>query len=61
MPSQAERGLRRVKGPEFAISYPRAKARAADGRVINLVERDPQREPRTNVEANEPLQAPTVR
>jgi len=48
-----------VKGPEFAISYPAAQSnRPLDGRVILLLSRDLSREPRTHVEANEPLASP---
>src|SRR5882724_8454143 len=48
-----------VKGPEFAISYPAAQSNGPlDGRVILLLSRDMSREPRTHVEANEPLASP---
>jgi hypothetical protein len=47
------------KGPEFAISYPAAQSTGPlDGRIILLLSRDMSREPRTHVEANEPLASP---
>jgi hypothetical protein len=46
-------------GPEFAVSYPVSQSSAPlDGRVILLLSRDLTREPRTHVEANEPLATP---
>jgi hypothetical protein len=48
-----------AKGPEFAVSFPASQSGAPlDGRVILLLSRDLTREPRTHVEANEPLAAP---
>jgi hypothetical protein len=48
-----------AKGPEFAVSYPASQAAGPiDGRVILLLSRDMTREPRTHVEANEPLASP---
>src|SRR5450432_2012526 len=48
-----------AKGPEFAVSYPAAQSNGPlDGRVILLLSRDMSREPRTHVEANEPLASP---
>jgi hypothetical protein len=48
-----------ASGPEFAVSFPAAKSTAPlDGRVILLLSRDLTREPRSHVEANEPLVAP---
>jgi len=50
-----------AKGPEFAISYPASQSSAPlDGRVILLLSRDMSREPRTHVEANEPLASPDL-
>jgi hypothetical protein len=47
------------KGPEFAVSFPASQNSAPiDGRVILLLSRDLTREPRTHVEANEPLASP---
>jgi hypothetical protein len=44
---------------EFAVSYPVSQSSVPlDGRVILLLSRDLAREPRTHVEANEPLAAP---
>jgi hypothetical protein len=44
---------------EFAVSYPVSQSSVPlDGRVILLLSRDLTREPRTHVEANEPLAAP---
>ena len=46
-------------GPEFAVSYPASQSGVPlDGRVILLLSRDLTREPRTHVEADEPLAAP---
>ncbi|MDP9090804.1 MAG: hypothetical protein M3O26_18975 [Pseudomonadota bacterium] len=46
-------------GLEFAISYPASQsAGPLDGRIILLLSRDLTREPRTHVEANEPLASP---
>src|SRR5882757_6307695 len=46
-------------GLEFAVSYPVSPSSVPlDGRVILLLSRDLTREPRTHVEANEPLAAP---
>jgi hypothetical protein len=46
-------------GLEFAVSYPVSQSSVPlDGRVILLLSRDLTREPRTHVEANEPLAAP---
>jgi hypothetical protein len=46
-------------GLEFAVSYPASLSSVPlDGRVILLLSRDLTREPRTHVEANEPLAAP---
>jgi hypothetical protein len=47
------------KGLEFAVSFPASQSSVPlDGRVILLLSRDLTREPRTHVEANEPLAAP---
>jgi hypothetical protein len=47
------------KGTEFSISYPAAQTTGPlAGRVILLLSRDMTREPRTHVEANEPLASP---
>jgi hypothetical protein len=44
---------------EFAVSFPASQSSVPlDGRVILLLSRDLTREPRTHVEANEPLAAP---
>jgi hypothetical protein len=46
-------------GLEFAVSYPVSQSSVPlDGRVILLLSRDLTREPRTHVEANEPLAVP---
>jgi hypothetical protein len=46
-------------GLEFAVGYPVSQSSVPlDGRVILLLSRDLTREPRTHVEANEPLAAP---
>jgi hypothetical protein len=46
-------------GPEFVISYPAAQSSGPlDGRVILLLSRDLNREPRTHVEPDEPLAIP---
>jgi hypothetical protein len=46
-------------GPSFAISFPATRSAAPiDGRVILLLSRDFDREPRSHVEPNEPLKAP---
>jgi hypothetical protein len=46
-------------GLEFTVSYPASQAGGAiDGRVILLLSRDLTREPRSHVEANEPLASP---
>src|SRR5580658_8117508 len=48
-----------AKGPEFAVSFPASQnGGPIDGRVILLLSRDMTREPRTHVEANEPLASP---
>ena len=48
-----------AKGPEFAISYPASQTKGPlDGRIILLLSHDTSREPRTHVEANEPLASP---
>ena len=48
-----------TRGPEFTVSYPASQtAGPIDGRVILLLSRDMTREPRTHVEANEPLASP---
>src|ERR1700722_14952951 len=48
-----------TRGTEFAVSYPASQtAGPVDGRVILLLSRDMTREPRTHVEANEPLASP---
>jgi hypothetical protein len=48
-----------AKGLEFAISYPASQSQQPlDGRIILLLSRDMTREPRTHVEANEPLACP---
>jgi hypothetical protein len=44
---------------EFAVSFPASQSSLPlDGRVILLLSRDLAREPRTHVEANEPLATP---
>ncbi len=46
-------------GPTFAVSFPAAaSAQPLDGRLILLISKDFSREPRTHVEANEPLASP---
>jgi hypothetical protein len=46
-------------GLEFTVSYPASQSSGPlDGRVILLLSRDMTNEPRTHVEANEPLAAP---
>ena len=46
-------------GPSFAVSFPATRSSAPlDGRVILLLSRDFDREPRSHVEPNEPLKAP---
>ena len=46
-------------GPEFVISYPAAQSSGPlNGRVILLLSRDLNREPRTHVEPDEPLAIP---
>jgi hypothetical protein len=48
-----------AKGLEFAVNFPAAQSSGPiDGRVILLLSRDLTREPRTHVEANEPLATP---
>jgi hypothetical protein len=48
-----------LQGPEFAVSYPASQnSGPIDGRVILLLSRDMTREPRSHVEANEPLASP---
>jgi hypothetical protein len=48
-----------AKGLEFAVKFPAAQSSGPiDGRVILLLSRDLTREPRTHVEANEPLATP---
>jgi hypothetical protein len=48
-----------AKGLEFAVIFPAAQSSGPiDGRVILLLSRDLTREPRTHVEANEPLATP---
>lgn len=50
---------RPVKGPTFAVSFPATRSAAAlDGRIILLVSRDFEREPREHVEPDEPLSSP---
>src|SRR5450755_251742 len=48
-----------AKGPEFAVSYPASQnSGPLEGRIILLLSRDLTREPRSHVEANEPLASP---
>src|SRR5579872_5375746 len=49
----------RAAGPTFAVSFPAARSAAPlDGRLILLISRDFNREPRFHVEPNEPLASP---
>jgi hypothetical protein len=48
-----------ARGPEITVRFPSALSKTPlDGRVILLLSRDLQREPRTHVEPNMPLDSP---
>ncbi|HXU98986.1 MAG TPA: hypothetical protein VG166_00630 [Caulobacteraceae bacterium] len=51
--------LAAARGPTFAVSFPAARAaKPLDGRIILLVSRDLNREPKSHVSPDEPLDAP---
>ena len=59
--ARADSHSRGGPGPSFAISFPAARSAARlDGRVILLLSRDFEREPREHVEPNEPLSSPFI-
>ena len=57
--AQSSRGV--TAGPSFAVRFPLARSAVAlDGRLILLLSRDFNREPREHVDADEPLSSPFI-